>query len=353
MTVAFAASTLSYFFVETPFRAAKQGKTSKVLLSYGCAILILASLSGSFSITRGLPWRYPKLYAIESRADLDRRHPCISSGSYLRMSSQCVPPPSATVPAMAVLGDSHAEAVAEGLRDLTAKSGWNLVTLTREACAPTRGVNSWAPNESTHADSCRHFNQSALQYVLARPDIRVVFLTSYMMGTSIPGSFRGDPARLSDEENAVYLGQGYKSEIDALESSGKHVIVMEDVPAFTDDPVAGIRYRQIRLRRLFNRLFQSEPPELGDGTSEERSRSVGSENRLASAQLEAISAADSRITLLDPKKALCDADRCYFASQTDLYYVSASHLSRSGALLLLPLMPDLNAIDASDHWKEN
>lgn len=353
MTTAFAAATLSYFFVETPFRTKRAGKTSKVLLSYGFAILILTSLGGVFSITRGLPWRYPKLYAIESRADLDRHHPCTSSGDYLRMSSQCVPPPSSTVPAMAVLGDSHAEAVAEGLRDFTAKSGWNLVTLTREACDPIKGVRLWSAAGNAQADQCYRFNQSALQYVLTRPDIRVVLLTGVLAAAYMPGSSRGDPVRPRDAMSALVLGQGFKNEIDALESVGKHVILMEDVPSFPDDPVAGIRYQQIPLRRLFNRLFLSESPEIGNGTSEEISLTISTPERLAAAQLEAIAAADSKIILIDPKKALCTADRCYYASATDLYYVDGQHLSRSGALQILPLMPDLNAIIRSDHPKEN
>jgi peptidoglycan/LPS O-acetylase OafA/YrhL len=352
MTTAFAAATLSYFFVETPFRTKRAGKTNKVLFSYGLAILALASLGGVFSITKGLPWRYPELYGIESRADLDRHHPCTSSGDYLRMSSQCVPPPSSTVPAMAVLGDSHAEALAEGLRDFTAKSGWNLVTLTREACAPLKGVIGWWPG-STYADSCRSFNQTALQYVLNRPDIRVVLLTGLMAGAYMPDSSHGGPVRPSDAESAAVLGQGFKNEIDTLESAGKRVILMEDVPGFPDDPVAGIRYQQIPLRRLLNRLLLSESPEIGDGASEDISLTTSTPERFASAQLEAIAAADRRVILIDPKKAFCSAGRCYYASATELFYADGGHLSRSGALHILPLMPDLNAILRPDQSKEN
>jgi peptidoglycan/LPS O-acetylase OafA/YrhL len=338
MILALLAATLSYIFVEKPFRQRRESSTHRVLLSYGAVIVLLTAMSGVFSITHGLGIRNPTLYGIESRAGLDRRHPCISSGSYLRMSALCVPPPETNVPAIGLLGDSHAEAISEVLRGYASQQGWQLVVLTREKCPPTQGETRLS---NVPIDPCREFNRSALKYVQTRPDIQVVFLTGSWGGVYIPDSDRATPAGQSLEQSAANLKSGLQSEIRSLETAGKQVIVMDDVPGFTFDPAASIRYEHIAARRFLNRLLLADSPDADSGGGEDRSLAITPSAALASKQIAEIKSADARLSVIDPKDVLCNNAQCFFANKSDLYYSDSSHISRVGALKLLPLLPPL------------
>jgi len=338
---AFLAATTSYFFVEKPVRLRKETSTIRVLLCYAALIVFLAAVSGVFSVTHGLGIRNPALYSIESRAVLDRHHPCISSGSYLRMSALCVPPSEPNMPTIALLGDSHAEAISEVLREYATRQGWQLVVLTREKCPPTQGETRLS---NVPIGPCREFNRSALSYVKTRPDIQVVFLAGGWGGVYIPDQYQSAPSDQSAKQSAANLKSGLENEIGALEAAGKHVILMDDIPWFSFDPVASVRYQHIRARRFLNRLLLSDEPYLGNGSSEERSLAVGPAATLASGQIAAIKSADAGLTVIDPKDVLCRATQCFFANKSDLYYSDSSHLSRIGALKLLPLLPQFSSI---------
>jgi len=341
MLFAFLAATTSYFFVEKPVRLRKETSTIRVLLCYAALIVFLAAVSGVFSVTHGLGIRNPALYSIESRAVLDRHHPCISSGSYLRMSALCVPPSEPNMPTIALLGDSHAEAISEVLREYATRQGWQLVVLTREKCPPTQGETRLS---NVPIGPCREFNRSALSYVKTRPDIQVVFLAGGWGGVYIPDQYQSAPSDQSAKQSAANLKSGLENEIGALEAAGKHVILMDDIPWFSFDPVASVRYQHIRARRFLNRLLLSDEPYLGNGSSEERSLAVGPAATLASGQIAAIKSADAGLTVIDPKDVLCRATQCFFANKSDLYYSDSSHLSRIGALKLLPLLPQFSSI---------
>ena len=346
VTIAFAAATGSYFFVEKPFRSKSRAGINKVLLSYGACILFIGLLGGIFRITHGLPARYPQIHAIENAAGLSRPHPCNATGSYLILSDQCVPKPSAA-PALALLGDSHAESLWGMMQPFAASRGWHLITLTRQGCPPTAGTSVWSPlqgEQGDYAASCRKFNRAALDYVLSRADIQVVLLAGKWAVTYIPDNYEGDPSKQTAQQNAKNFRLGLRNEIAALEAAGKQVIVMEDVPAFPFDPVESVRNQQIRLRRIFNRMLLSQGPEQGDGTSELRSLSVTDNARLATEQIEELKRADALLTVVDPKQALCNSDRCYFANGLDLYYWDPAHLSIRGAMRILPLLPNLNEV---------
>jgi peptidoglycan/LPS O-acetylase OafA/YrhL len=341
MLFAFLAASLSYIFVEKPFRQRKESSTRSVLLAYAALIVFLATVGGIFSATHGLGLRDPTLYAIESRAALDRHHPCISSGSYLRMSALCVPPARTNVPAIALLGDSHAEAISEILRGYASRQGWQLVVLTREKCPPTQGETRLS---NVPIEPCREFNRSALKYIRSRPDIQVIFLTAGWGGVYIADRYQTAPADQNMQQSAANLKIGLQSEVGALEAAGKHVIVMDDVPGLTFDPAASVRYEHIAARRFLNRILLSDPPDLGSGDSEDRSLAVTPSAVVASEQLAAIKSADAGLTLIDPKNVLCSDTQCFFTNKSDLYYADSSHISRMGALKLLPLLPQLATV---------
>jgi peptidoglycan/LPS O-acetylase OafA/YrhL len=346
MTAAFAAATLSYFLVEKPFRAWRGAKTSTVLYSYGSWLIVLTGIAGLFSITHGWPQRSATLYGIESTAMLERKHTCLATGSELKTIAACVGEASSSVPALAVLGDSHAETLVDVLQRVTARNGWHLVALTRVSCPPIQDVSYWTPTSVTNVDSCRSFNTSALQYVLGRADIRTVLLAGHWGGGSlIAKSFHGDPGQQNPQEHAENLKDGLEREIAALEAAGKKVIVMQDVPQFPYDPVAAVRYEYLPLRRDLNRAILAENPDSGDHNTEKKSLLATAEDSLSYDAIAELQASDAKISVVDPTKVLCKADRCSFEGQSGLYYSDAGHLSERGAMQIAPLISNLITVN--------
>jgi peptidoglycan/LPS O-acetylase OafA/YrhL len=336
MTIAFAGATASYFFVEKPFRAKTAAPTSTVLLAYAALVVVLVGMGGVLSLTRGLPGRVPELTKVEFRANLDRGHPCMAY-RVSDLSSFCLPPARETKPAFALLGDSHAEAISNQMRVELARSGWQLVAIIHGRCAPTRGMTRWVTPEETNA--CRAFNRDALSYVVKRADIRVVALLAGWGGrVYVPDKLNGSPSAQSSEQNTANLKSGVESEIAALEAAGKRVILIDDYPEFSFDPVESVRYRQMPLRRALNRFLLSDEPEQWQSTSEDASLELIPSRRATSTEFAEIAKSDPKLTLVSLKDEFCHDARCYFANGADLYYFDADHLSDLGAMHVMPLL---------------
>ena len=336
MAIAFAAATASYFFVEKPFRAKTSARTSTVLLAYASLLFALVGVSGLFSLPHGLPGRAPELAKAEFQANIDRDHPCLVS-KLTALSRFCLPAANGTRRSFALLGDSHAEAISNRMRDELASDGWQLVTLSHGSCAPTRGMTRWV--SAGDADSCRRFNRGALSYVLSRPDIRVVALLAGWGGRIyVPDNMSGSPSAQSSEQNAANLKAGVESEIAALEAGGKRVILIDDYPEFPFDPVESVRYGQMPLRRALNRLFLSDEPEQWQSSSEDASLVLLPPKRAVTTEFAELAKSDPRLTLVSLDDELCHAGRCYFADNSALYYFDADHLSDLGAMRAMPVI---------------
>ena len=335
MAIAFAAATASYFFIEKPFRAKTRARTSTVLLAYAGLLLVLVAVSSLFSLSHGLPGRAPELAQVEFQANIDRDHPCLVN-SFKALRGFCIPPPDRAKPSFALLGDSHAEAISNSLRGELANRGWQLVILTHGSCAPTKGITRWISTKD--ADSCEQFNRKALSYVLSRPDIQVVALLAGWGGRIyVPDHFDRSPSAQSAEQNAANLKAGVQSEIAALEADGKRVVLVDDFPEFSFDPVESVRYRQIPLRRALNKFLLSDEPEQWQSTSQDASLELIPAKRATSAEFADIAKADPNLSLVSLKDDFCRSGRCYFANKTDLYYFDGDHLSDVGAMRVMPL----------------
>jgi peptidoglycan/LPS O-acetylase OafA/YrhL len=339
MSIAFAAATASYFFVEKPFRAKTAARTSTVLLTYSALLLVLLGLSGVFAFTRGLPGRAPELAKFEFQANIDRGHPCLVT-RMSALSPFCIPPPRGAMRSFALLGDSHAEAISNRMRDELARRGWQLVVLSHGSCAPTKGMTRWL--SARDAQSCREFNRDAMNYVLSRPDIRIVALLAGWGGRIyVPDQLSGSPTAQSSDQNTANLTAGLKNEIEDLESVGKRVVLIDDFPEFTFDPVESVRYRRMPLRRALNRLLLSDEPEQWQSTSQDASLELIPAKRAASAEFVGLAKRDSKLTLVSLNDQFCQKGQCNFATDSELYYFDGDHLSDVGAMKVMPLFSNL------------
>jgi peptidoglycan/LPS O-acetylase OafA/YrhL len=340
MALAFAAAVFSYYYIEKPFRSRKYAGSGTVLLSYGAVSMGFILLGGVFYLSRGLPQRVPQLAMIEKIAGLDRHHRCLVMSDNPNVNLECVPAISSS-PAIALLGDSHAEAVESGLQHFASARGLQLLVLTKSNCPPLQGVTRWHPIVWRNAESCRRFNEKVASYILTRPDIEFVFLTgswSAPGGKFIVDGDRGDSANLSLQQSEINLRQGLQAEVATFESMGKQVILMDDVPVLPIDPMRAVRYNQLPVRRALTRLLLGRSPDKGEDGMVQRSAVTTPAAELASMEIASLKAADHNLIVIDPKAALCDANSCRFADEANVYYTDEEHLSPLGAAHALSLL---------------
>jgi hypothetical protein len=220
------------------------------------------------------------------------------------------------------------------------KKNWQLVVLAHEKCPSTKDMTRWTSAKGV--DSCRKFNQEALSYVLGRPDIHVVaLLAGWGDRIYVPDSFNGSTFVQSPEQNVANLRVGVTSEILALQRTGKRVILMDDFPEFPFDPVASVRYRQMPLRRAFNRFLLSDEPQEWQASSQDATLELIPSKRMASLEFTQLAALDPALSLVSANDIFCRGGRCYFADRTQLYYNDQDHLSDAGAMKIMPLFSKL------------
>ena len=242
-----------------------QANPSRVLLAYGCVIAAAVLAASTLLLTRGVSRRTPQLAQIETAAAVNRSHVCINyPDNGPDLSSYCVPPAAGT-PAVALLGDSHAEAVESTLRGLVDASHQQLVVLAAYACPPFQGVTRLLPGSPGHAENCAAFNQQALSLVASRPDIRTVVLCGSwgMLPTdAFPITAAADDvSTLSPEQNKINVIRGLGAEVHALESAGKRVLLIDDWPDLTIDPLERARYAALPARRILAGWLLGHPVE--------------------------------------------------------------------------------------------
>ncbi|HEY0795797.1 MAG TPA: acyltransferase family protein [Acidisarcina sp.] len=337
MLFAFGAATLSYFFVEGPFRSRRYPNTNKVLLSYASVIVCFFLVGAAFYWTRGLPIRCPQLARIEQTVEIDREHPCLVMPNTSAFAPGCLLPVSPT-PAIALLGDSHADALEPELRKYATEHGYKLLALTKTVCAPMQGVTRIRFDLPQHAELCRQFNQRAVALVASRPDVKLVFLTGSWAFVEqdrfMPVGYHGSPSTISQQQSEVFLLQGITAEIRALEAAGKQVVLMDDVPSLNVNPLQRYRYMLLPFRRALANLL-GEPRQDPSVPSVSRSENISPEAEAARRSFLQLAKTDPNLMLIDSKAILCTATECSFSDGAHLYYSDNNHLSPFGAAMLV------------------
>jgi len=130
IALAFAAAVLSYFFVEQPFRKSAL-PPAPLLIRYALVSATMLVACAVIRLSNGLPQRYPTLARMELANPPLRDDPCMieGDGDEPNASPACYNASSAR-PSVVLWGDSHAAALAPGLRALAIAQGYGFVQLT-------------------------------------------------------------------------------------------------------------------------------------------------------------------------------------------------------------------------------
>ena len=333
VTAALGLAWVSYRFVEQPFRHSKMA-ANPLLRRYAAACLLF-SLPGVLLVaTHGAPRRFPLLARQEEEIS-SATHPCVGDVAELAP-QECLPAPDGR-PAVALVGDSHANALVWQMRRLAADANVRLYTLTHTTCPPLIGMAQSSATAEAQSE-CGKENDAAIKFVASDPTVHVVVLAGFW---SAPWMYwggyhrAGDRSSVSPEENEKNFEEGLDATIAILQQAGKRVILVQDSETLRFDPVRRVRAYLIPARGWVRRRVQGETAAPGRAMDAEM---YWRENE-AAAEIVAKIAAQRGVAIFDLRPRLCGADSCAFYDDGVLLYQDTNHLSPAGATLAMRGIP--------------
>jgi peptidoglycan/LPS O-acetylase OafA/YrhL len=342
ISAAFGAAVLCYYFVEQPFRKTSMAPRP-LLFRYAMVSVAFLAVCAVIWRTDGLPRRYASMAHYESANAAGGLHAdrCLVNDAQPgpNVSAACYPL-SAGQPAVAILGDSHAAAVAPALRSMAAAQGLGFIELTRGSCLPLTGATSYSPSFPQDLERCRRFNQKAFDLINANKDIRIVVLAGYWATPFhrqpspvwlVTDGQAGKQVPTLDATRSLYI-QGLTASIQRLQSAGKQVIVIQDAPEFDFDPYLRVKTTLIPARRVLASWLggqdANDPGVAPLSDQDNRRMSTDVINRAV--------AAVAGAEFVDITTAFCNSQNlCMYRDRDQLLYGDTMHISRYGSFFAL------------------
>ncbi|MGK2910283.1 MAG: acyltransferase family protein [Sphingobium sp.] len=308
-------AVLSWRFVETPLRRRVLPQRT-VLWRYALACLLVALPGAALYKSGG--WIGRLLDPAEAMA-LDARTSqegiCLARYGATRFRNvQTCLPPKGPESMLAVLGDSHADAISHGFRKRAEVAGLTTAVLTKSSCAPLLGYALKMDGRPEHHGECIDYQARAFAAVARRPDIHVVVLAGYwrqLLASPLIGK--------DGSESTLEAALG--ASVDYLRARGKTVVLVQDVPSFEADPYALVIGAQMPARVALASVL-SGTKATGTLALPETDPSRTVIKRLAQ---------KPGVVLWDPHRMLCQELKCAVAGE-GLYYSDAQHLTIAGAI---------------------
>jgi peptidoglycan/LPS O-acetylase OafA/YrhL len=336
VAVAFVAAVLSYFFIEQPFRRSPRAPRP-LLLRYAAVTAGLLAVCAAIWLSHGLPQRYPQLARMEAANPSLSSDPCLidNDDDQPNLSARCFDQAD-TRPSVALWGDSHAAALAPGVRSAAAEQGYGLIQMNKAACLPLTGALRYIPLIPAQASRCLSFNRRVLSLLQSDHSIRIVILAGDWAGcldrTWERGWLTADTSHASAipslDAVQTLFAESLRAQIETLRAAQKVVLVLEDIPNFDFDPLERVRRARIPARQILSRWLGAESA----GDSGFAPNGVVSADALADATLRQAVPRDDGVELIDLKPAFCAAPgRCAYRDGDRLLYADSGHLTIYGA----------------------
>jgi hypothetical protein len=337
IAIAFAIAVLSYFFVEQPCRKSPLA-ARPLLLRYAVVSIFILLVCAGIWLSGGVPQRFPEFAQVRAqRNQLSLlRDPCLvrENIDLPNRSQACYE--ASPLPAVALWGDSHAAALAPGLRDSVHAQHLSFVQFTRTGCLPLVGASLYLPKTPLEQSVCVRYNQNALSSLAADHHIRTVILAGFWEGPFRP-EFYGDwLVRASDlshdqlglDASRRLMERSLAAAVQGLHDAGKQVIVVENTPVFAFDPILRVEAPKISLRRNLARLVGVQNFDDPGFAPRENVKM----DALLTPLLQEATTGLPGVTLLDLKPELCiTSAECTYRVGDQVLYGDPHHLFPSGA----------------------
>lgn len=328
-------ATLSWRFIEQPFRDRRR-IARRLVFAAGGGAMALASVLGVLVVAGdGLPVRFDREIVELEAAVKDvspRREECLArTPDAARRGRLCVMGASGgdVPPSFILWGDSHAAAFMPAIGKVAARGGQAGLLAANAACAPLIGVTR--PGRGSDY-RCPTFNDAVLAVVRANTSLKRVILAA-RWGLSAEGyrykEESGEAEFINDArsttigpaENRAVFVRGLRRLLAALRDAGKQVIIIGPVPEIGWDVPKWLAMRRLAMQR-------------GVETQEDIAPTYGeflARQGFVIRTLNAL-ATEYGAKLIFPHEVLCTHDACRIESLRRPLYIDDDHLSRSGAL---------------------
>jgi len=322
-------ATLSWRFVERPFRKRTLGSSRSSLFSAAAAAAAGLTVLAFVAIAQqGFPQRFSPqaLRYASAAAERDAALSCKTSIESLHRGDFCLLGPAVTPsPQFVVWGDSHAAALAPAFRELAQETGSTGWLAADPGCSPLLGV----VRVSRITFRCDQFNDAVVS-AIERFNVANVFLVGRWNITLEESENRGpdflrdsSSGELSREESERVLERGLGRSLARLAAGHRHVVLFLDVPIPGLDPPSFLAKSESRA---------GLGPEVRIDINENSGRRDSVDEILLRLSKE------WHTPIIDPKLILCQGSRCLVAKDGLSLYRDDNHLSAFGALQLVALM---------------
>ncbi|HVZ84739.1 MAG TPA: acyltransferase family protein [Terracidiphilus sp.] len=332
--ISFGIAVLSYYWIEQPFRRSTT-PAKPLLMRYAAAASAMMLMAGGLVALHGLPQRSRAAHHLEDMVTPLEQDDCLTwdNVSPPPLTDACVQP--GTGPAVALLGDSEAGALAPGLRILAERAGYRMIELGKAKCPPIDGAVPIAGRHNFAFErSCFGFTAKELDFVTHDPSIRVVVLTAYWarpFDEYAHGGYlaQGETSHPRDAEQSWRTVERHLSAtIERLEQAGKVVYLMQEAPMYGFDPAIILMNRALPARRMLVDVLGSVTARYaGDFAPQRDTPAV----RMSYQVMAHIAATHPQVHLFDPRPALCGPRGCRIFDGGESLYGDGVHFSTLGA----------------------
>jgi peptidoglycan/LPS O-acetylase OafA/YrhL len=213
---------LTWRMIETPARDSSRFPTCAFVTLMPAAGAILGALGCVLYFHIGFSVRYAFASTIEARMSINYglSEDC-QFDSVFEVKTVCQ---TGAHPTIAVWGDSFAMHIVDGI--VAANPTRSVIQATRSGCGPFLSVDPIdAGNQFNWAESCRSFNRSVLAYLIGRPEISDVVLSSEL-DRYVGEGRASETALTSQKKNSDLAKQDLLQTIRSLEALGKRVTIV-------------------------------------------------------------------------------------------------------------------------------
>jgi peptidoglycan/LPS O-acetylase OafA/YrhL len=324
MIAALALATLSWRFVERPFRGRKSRVTGRhLVIGFGGGAIAIAAGAAAIVLASGYPGRFPPealRYVVKDPVLIPEN--CFSmTADAVRAGNACrIGDPSARETGFAIWGDSHASRVALPLQQLGAEMRVKGFYFASASCPPLLDVDWPQPG-------CRAFNDAVFEQIRQnRPRLVVIsaLWAAYAEGVLFRDSH--SPHYVTDSasrerslaDNRRVFAAAVERTVTRLRALGVNVMIVGPVPETGWDVPRG-------LARAY--WFGQENPPVSRAEFEARQATVLTVLRRFEGQ--------TGISVIWPDRALCAAT-CRVEEADRPLYIDDNHLSLAGTAVLRP-----------------
>jgi peptidoglycan/LPS O-acetylase OafA/YrhL len=312
LILAFVCAVASWRLIETPFRSGRFWQTSKATaVGFATCASMVVAIGLGIQLAKGLPGRFvPQALALaEARTDRNPDRGRTHDRNISTLETTGLPRLDAggqeTAPTLVIVGDSHCDAMMPAFQSLVEEYGIPTVAATRSATLPMLYCD--------FAGERGHFLKAISRYVDRTPSVTNLVLVGRWT-----------------EYNDWFTKQNWQASVEAMLGNNRRVWVVLPLPEVPYDvPRAlALNFRSnaaSRLPRLTKDAFKAKQDEI---------RPI----------FDAVS--DPHLTYVDLSGTFFGQDDRLIVCRSDRpLYFDDDHISRSGAMLLVPdLRPVFSAI---------